>query len=168
VIVVGIDGSASSRDAARWAMQQARLTHATVRAVSSWRWPNYLTRIPPGVDLADETAAVLGEVIDGVLAEDPAFGGVDDAVHVTKHVLEGPPGPALLTQAEDAILLVVGARGRAAFPGMLLGSVAEYCVRNGPCPVVVVRVGAEGELSPVADRPAAAGSAEPGSAAESA
>jgi nucleotide-binding universal stress UspA family protein len=22
---------------------------------------------------------------------------------------------------------------------MLLGSVAEYCVRNGPCPVVVVR-----------------------------
>ena len=38
-----------------------------------------------------------------------------------------------------ASLLVVGAHGRAAFPGMLLGSVAEYCVRNGPCPVVVVR-----------------------------
>jgi nucleotide-binding universal stress UspA family protein len=45
----------------------------------------------------------------------------------------------LLSQAADARLLVVGARGRAAFPGMLLGSVAEYCVRNGPCPVVVVR-----------------------------
>jgi nucleotide-binding universal stress UspA family protein len=48
-------------------------------------------------------------------------------------------GPALLSQAADASLLVVGAQGRAAFPGMLLGSVAEYCVRNGPCPVVVVR-----------------------------
>jgi len=54
-------------------------------------------------------------------------------------VIEGPPGPALLTQAEDASLLVVGAQGRAAFPGMLLGSVAEYCVRHGSCPVVVVR-----------------------------
>ena len=40
-------------------------------------------------------------------------------------------------------LLVVGARGRAAYPGMLLGSVAEYCVRNGPCPVVVVRTPAK-------------------------
>lgn len=29
-------------------------------------------------------------------------------------------------------------RGRAAYPGMLLGPVAEYCVRNGPYPVVVV------------------------------
>ena len=53
--------------------------------------------------------------------------------------MQGPAGPSLLTQAEGATLLVVGARGRAAFPGMLLGSVAEYCVRNGPCPVVVVR-----------------------------
>jgi nucleotide-binding universal stress UspA family protein len=53
--------------------------------------------------------------------------------------ISGPGGPALLTQAEGASVLVVGARGRAAFPGMLLGSVAEYCVRNGLCPVVVVR-----------------------------
>jgi nucleotide-binding universal stress UspA family protein len=45
-----------------------------------------------------------------------------------------PAGPALLSQAADAALLVVGARGRAAYPGMLLGSVAEYCVRNGPAP----------------------------------
>ena len=60
-------------------------------------------------------------------------------VPITEHVIEGPAGPALLSQAADAGLLVVGAQGRAAFPGMLLGSVAEYCVRNGPCPVVVVR-----------------------------
>jgi nucleotide-binding universal stress UspA family protein len=62
-----------------------------------------------------------------------------EELEVDKRVLEGPPGPALLTQADNASLLVVGAQGRAAFPGMLLGSVAEYCVRNGPCPVVVVR-----------------------------
>jgi nucleotide-binding universal stress UspA family protein len=136
VIVVGVDGSDTSRDAVRWALSQAVLTGAELRAVSSWRWPNYLTRIPPGVDLAAETSTVLDEVIEGVLAENPQAAA---AVAVTKHVVEGPAGPALLTQSDGATLLVVGARGRAAFPGMLLGSVAEYCVREAPCPVVVVR-----------------------------
>ena len=72
-----------------------------------------------------------------MLAE--AAGRRRSRVEVSRHVIEGPPGPALLTQADGAELLVVGATGRAAFPGMLLGSVAEYCVRHGDCPVVVVR-----------------------------
>ena len=136
VIVVGVDGSDSSRDALSWALDQAALTGAGLRAVSSWRWPNYLTRLPPGADLAEETSRVLDEVVDGVLAQNPQAAAT---VSVTKHVVEGPAGPALLTQSDGATLLVVGARGRAAFPGMLLGSVAEYCVRQGTCPVVVVR-----------------------------
>jgi len=132
VVVVGVDGSQASRDALRWAAEQARLTGAAVRAVSSWRWPNYLTRVPPGADPAADTQRTLDEVVTAVQAD---FADLS----ITKHVVEGPPGPALLTQAEGAELLVVGAKGRAAFPGMLLGSVAEYCVRNGDCPVVVVR-----------------------------
>jgi nucleotide-binding universal stress UspA family protein len=132
VIVVGVDGSPSSRRAVRWASRQAKLTGATLRAVSSWRWPNYITIVPPGVDLASDTRRTLDEVLEEALA------GSED-LSVTRHVIEGPPGPALLTQAQDASLLVVGAQGRAAFPGMLLGSVAEYCVRHGSCPVVVVR-----------------------------
>ncbi|UQX87326.1 universal stress protein [Jatrophihabitans telluris] len=132
VIVVGVDGSDSSRNAVRWALQQAELTGAELRAVSSWRWPNYLTRVPPGIDLPGETAQTLHEVV--------VEAGADHSdVPITEHVIDGPAGPALLSQAQGAVLLVVGARGRAAFPGMLLGSVAEYCVRNGPCPVVVVR-----------------------------
>jgi nucleotide-binding universal stress UspA family protein len=134
-IVVGVDGSDSSADAVRWAAAQAKLTGATLRAVASWRWPNYVTRIPPGVDLAADTAQTLHDVVVAALADYPD-------VAVSEHVIEGPAGPALLTQAQDATLLVVGAHGRAAFPGMLLGSVAEYCVRNGPCPVVVVRASA--------------------------
>ena len=132
VIVVGVDGSPSSQRAVRWAAQQAKLTGSTLRAVSSWRWPSYITIMPPGVDLASDTRRTLDEVLEEALT------GSED-VSVTRHVIEGPPGPALLTQAQDATLLVVGAQGRAAFPGMLLGSVAEYCVRHGSCPVVVVR-----------------------------
>src|SRR3954454_19782038 len=132
VIVVGVDGSEGSRDALQWAVVEARLTGAALRAVATWRWPNYVTRIPPGADLQAETTAVLHEFVGPVRAEFPD-------VEISEHVLQGPPGPALLSQATDAKLLVVGARGRAAFPGMLVGSVAEYCVRHGPCPVVVVR-----------------------------
>ena len=132
VIVVGVDGSPGSRDALAWAAGQAELTGAAVRVVGSWRWPNYLTRVPPGVDLQADTERTVAEMTEPVQQEHPGL-------TITQHVIEGPPGPSLLTQAGNAALLVVGARGRAAFPGMLLGSVAEYCVRNGPCPVVVVR-----------------------------
>jgi nucleotide-binding universal stress UspA family protein len=132
VIVVGIDGSAGSRGAIRWAAEQARLTGAELRAVSSWRWPNYVTRIPPGADLKADTLRTLQEVTSEIRDAFPD-------VPISEHVVEGPSGPALLSRADDAVLLVVGAQGRSTFPGMLLGSVAEYCVRHGRCPVVVVR-----------------------------
>jgi len=131
-----VDGSTGSRDAVRWAAEYARLAGAELRAVASWRWPNYVTRIPPGVDLQADTRRTLQEVIAEIRTDFPE-------VQVSDHVVEGPGGPALLSLATDASLLVVGARGRAAFPGMLLGSVAEYCVRNGQCPVVVVRTPAK-------------------------
>lgn len=132
VIVVGVDGSEGSRDALTWAAGQAELTGASLRAVATWRWPNYLTRVPPGVDLPADTASTLREAVEPLRSAHPQL-------TVTEEVVQGPAGPALISQAEDASLLVVGAKGRAAFPGMLLGSVAEYCVREGRCPVVVVR-----------------------------
>ncbi|HEY0717809.1 MAG TPA: universal stress protein, partial [Streptosporangiaceae bacterium] len=114
VIVVGVDGSAGSRDAVRWAAEQARLTGAELRAVATWRWPNYITRVPPGADPRADTLRVLQEVIAEIRT------GFPD-VPMSEHVVEGPGGPALLSQAAGATLLVVGARGRAAYPGMLLG-----------------------------------------------
>ncbi len=132
VIVVGVDGSEGSADALRWAAGQAQLTGASLRAIASWRWPSYVTRVPPGADPAGDTERTLRESVEPIRAEYPDL-------EISEHVVQGPAGPSLLTHSENAALLVVGARGRAAFPGMLLGSVAEYCVRNGPCPVVVVR-----------------------------
>ena len=132
LIVVGVDGSPGSIDALGWAARQATLTGASIRAVASWRWPNYVTRVPPGADPAGDTERTLRETVAPIRSEFLAL-------EISEHVVQGPAGPSLLTQSAGAALLVVGARGRAAFPGMLLGSVAEFCVRNGPCPVVVVR-----------------------------
>ena len=71
---------------------------------------DYITRIPPGVDLEADTRRTLAEVVAEISADFPG-------VPVSEHVVEEPGGPALLSQAEDASLLVVGARGRAAYPG---------------------------------------------------
>ena len=38
-VIVGVDGSAESREALRWALEEARLRGATVRAVYAWRDP---------------------------------------------------------------------------------------------------------------------------------
>ena len=136
VVVVGVDGSTGSRDAVRWAAEYARLTGAKLRAVSSWRWPNYITRIPPGIDLEADTRRTLEEVVAEVRADFPE-------VPVGERVIEGPGGPALLSQAADASLLVVGDRQPPLYPVMLHDSVADYCVQYVPYPVVVVRTPAK-------------------------
>src|SRR5665811_1631812 len=39
LIVVGVDGSAGSREALQWAVAQAELSGAAVQAVTAWRLP---------------------------------------------------------------------------------------------------------------------------------
>ena len=38
-IVVGVDGSPSSREGLRWAVRQARMTGASIEAITAWRSP---------------------------------------------------------------------------------------------------------------------------------
>jgi nucleotide-binding universal stress UspA family protein len=38
-IVVGVDGSGSSKAALRWAIRQAKLTGSSVEAVAAWHYP---------------------------------------------------------------------------------------------------------------------------------
>ena len=62
--------------------------------------------------------------------------GIDN---VETRVLEGRPGPALCSFADEiaADAIVLGTRGRGRIKRALLGSVADYVVRNAGCPVLV-------------------------------
>jgi nucleotide-binding universal stress UspA family protein len=63
-----------------------------------------------------------------------------DAVDtVRRRTISDLPVRAVLTAAEDADLVVVGARGLGGFKGLLLGSVSHGVLRGAPCPVAVVR-----------------------------
>jgi nucleotide-binding universal stress UspA family protein len=138
VIVVGVDGSDASKEALRWAARQAELTDACLRVITSWHPPVIVYGpVPmPEVDYSVAAGRVLQNTIKEILGDPPR-------VASTSQVVEGPPAMSLIQSAATADLLVVGSRGHGAFVGMLLGSVASHCVSHAPCPVVVVRHGAE-------------------------
>ncbi|MCA1783099.1 MAG: universal stress protein [Dermatophilaceae bacterium] len=128
-VVVGIDGSESSKRALLWAVGQADLTGAELIAVTAWHLPDmyrYVSR-----DYAVDAAHLLDAVLEEVLGH-----GRTDSV--TRRVVEGGPVTVLLDAAKEAELLVLGSHGHGAFTGMLLGSVSQHCVHHATCPVDIV------------------------------
>jgi nucleotide-binding universal stress UspA family protein len=139
-IVVGVDGSASSKAALGWAIQQAKLTGAVVDAVIAWDYPG--TYGYPG-PAADETnyEEVAAEVVADIVAE---VAGPAAPAEVRPRAAHGNAASVLLAAAAGADLLVVGSRGHGGFVEALLGSVSQHCVHHATCPVVVVRDGTAG------------------------
>jgi nucleotide-binding universal stress UspA family protein len=139
-IVVGVDGSQASKAALRWAIRQATLTHASVDAVTAWRYPPTYGWAPVGdgaVDMEGDAKSTLTEVLNEVSGPDPE-------VPVRPVVTEGHAAEVLLRAAKGADLLVVGSRGHGGFASAMLGSVSLYCVMHAHCPVLVLRDGREG------------------------
>jgi nucleotide-binding universal stress UspA family protein len=130
-IVVGIDGSEHSQKALLWAIDEAELRGAKVRAVLTWTYLGQSgSKLGPLTTEAD-AQKLLGDLIDQVAG---------DRQHLVDAVtVNDLPAAGLLDQAAtDANLLVVGSRGIGGVKGMLLGSVSRTVVERSPVPVVVV------------------------------
>lgn len=124
-IIAGVDGSATSTSALRWAAQLARDTSARVLAVHA------AGGIPSAPSVA-EAGRALEEWCEPLRSL-----GVDHESRV-----EGGDARSVLVGAAavaDADLIVVGTRGLGPIRGLLLGSVAGYLVRYAPRSVAVVR-----------------------------
>jgi nucleotide-binding universal stress UspA family protein len=137
-IVVGVDGSESSKAALAWAIRQAALTGAEVDAVHAWREPvpytygyGYTVALPVP-DIEKFERQVLDEAIAGAADLAPQ-------VEIRPVLVQDNPAQALLDAAKGADLLVVGSRGHGGFAEALLGSVGQHCVHHADCPVVVIR-----------------------------
>jgi nucleotide-binding universal stress UspA family protein len=134
-IVVGVDGSDESKQALRWAAQQAGYTGASLDVVTAWQLPlgfGWPAGFPEDYNPEEDALHVLDAVIEEVLGASPK-------VEIRKQVEEGQAASALLRLSEGASALVVGSRGRGGFTGMLLGSTSSQCVQHAKCPVVVIR-----------------------------
>ncbi len=154
-IVVGHDGSKCAQEAMVWAAAlagRAGLDLHVVRAWSMMTAPKPSTWEPGFVPpLTDYEQAVHDELTAHVRAAK-----LDPAVKVTCHVVHKAPAQGLMSAAAGADLMVLGARGRGGFSGLLLGSVSDQLVHHAPCPVTVVRTGAQGRgLGAVVDAGAA-------------
>ncbi|MFF5211087.1 universal stress protein [Streptosporangium sp. NPDC000396] len=146
-IVVGVDGSTPSFQAASWAGQEAALRDAPLRIVHAalrWAYDVPLAPQPPTWGAGAEAAAQ--EMLHQAAVHAQA-GRL--RLEVTTEIVDGGAPEALVTAAEEAQLLVVGNRGRGGFAELLLGSVSRYVAARAPCPVAVVRqphAGERGEI----------------------
>jgi nucleotide-binding universal stress UspA family protein len=137
-IVAGVDGSPASEAALNWAIDQARLTGASVDAVIAWHYPAPMAGFgtaPIGIYDPSPFRELAERTVAGAISR----AGPDGDVKVRAQVAEGNAASVLLAAAQDADLLVVGSRGRGGFTGLLLGSVSQHCVHYATCPVVVIR-----------------------------
>lgn len=141
VVVVGVDGSESSKLALRWAARIARAEDAVIEIVGTWHYPyaNGWAAVPDEYSPEEDLEKVLTDVVDEV------FEGARPA-DLRVSVLEGDPARLLIKLSETALLVVVGSRGRGGFAGVLLGSVSGKVSQLAKCPVLIAH-GAHSEAA---------------------
>jgi nucleotide-binding universal stress UspA family protein len=141
-IVVGVDGSPSSRAALRWAVRQAGLTGASVEAITAWQSP---TLVALGTPFAEAEPSAGDDARIRTAAENVMRAAVAEAtaesagVAVRAEIGEGSPAQFLLDAAKGASMVVVGSRGHGGIAGTLLGSVGQTLAQHSPCPVLIIR-----------------------------
>ncbi|MFR9775407.1 universal stress protein [Micromonospora sp. MS34] len=137
-VVVGVDGSECSTEAVGFAFDEAAWRGAALVAVHAWLHP---TPVAPGdmLPLVYDLDALAAEE-ERVLAESVAgFAERYPDVSVQHRLVRGSAAGALVEESKAAQLVVVGAHGRGALAGLLLGSVSHAVLHHAHSPVVIVR-----------------------------
>lgn len=135
-IVVGVDGSAESAEALRWACREAGMRGAEVHAVHAWEAPCH--------SMASYAAPVQSRG-EGDQADDgfdllwrAVLPGRMPGVRLRTEVAAGLAARVLLERCAGADMLVLGTAGDASGPARSAGPVIRACLRRAPCPVVVI------------------------------
>ena len=135
-VVVGVDGSPASGEALAFALTEAAARGVELVALNTWwgrlpdRTEDDLPLVYDGGDVQAAQAAMLATMVDEHRASAP------DVV-VRQEVRHDRAAHALVRASDTAQLVVVGARGRGGFAGLLLGSVSRTLLHHARSPVVV-------------------------------
>ena len=133
-ILVGVDGSETSKQALRWAARMIPVVGTHLEAIMVWDYPKsygWTLAIPEDWRPDLDAEKVLQATIDEVF-------GADRPPGLVAVVRQGNPGTVLLEAARGAAMMIVGSRGHGGFAGLLLGSVSMACAEHAPCPVLVI------------------------------
>lgn len=139
-IVVGVDGSAASASAVRWAAREAELRNLPLAVVSvlapvvqaGGPWPE----VPVPEEYVRIQQAEATDVVDKAVRS--AADGAAAALQITGEVLLGPIVATLVNMSARADMMVVGCRGEDAVSRALLGSVSSGLVHHAHCPVAII------------------------------
>ncbi|GAA4547390.1 universal stress protein [Pseudonocardia xishanensis] len=130
-LLVGVDGSALSTEAVRWAAAEAARHGWRLRLVRAYQ-------LPDGTSTEDRNL-MRTHVRRQLWTATHAAHAVAPDVPVQQEDVERDPFSVLETESASARALVLGARGVGGFGALLLGSVSDTLTRRAACPVVVVR-----------------------------
>ncbi|MEO7270085.1 MAG: universal stress protein [Knoellia sp.] len=154
-VVVGIDGSASSRHAVAFAAHVALMARAELILVSAW---NHRSHEPwmAGPDEARDQPLGSGKPAGHSAAVQVVRRAADLVQRLAPDlptiqvVRQGPAHEVLLHASGEAGLLVVGSRGAGGFVGLQVGSVSRAVLRQATIPVAVVPQGSSVDPRPYA------------------
>ena len=138
-ILVGVDGSADSRAALVWAVQEAQRLCGTVEALCVWYESVRAVLNAPSLYIPAEITLQAQERLHAEIGAVRQRLGPEYTVGVNEHVVEGNPTEVLVEASRDADLLVLGATGTGRFRYSHPREVARDCVLLAHCPVVLVR-----------------------------
>ncbi|MFJ8145958.1 universal stress protein [Streptomyces sp. NPDC096048] len=141
-VVLAVDGSEAGAGAVEFAFTEAALRKAPLVAVHVWNTWSERAYEGPGdpLNAAVVDAEHLREAEQHLLDESvAAWQEKFPEVVVERSLVRSRIRPALIDASGGAQLVVVGARGRGGFTGLLLGSVSQALLHHAHCPVTVVR-----------------------------
>ncbi|MBG6055771.1 nucleotide-binding universal stress UspA family protein [Salinibacterium sp. CAN_S4] len=137
-IVVGHDGSHGADRALTEALQLAHDLDVPVAIIRTWS----IDSAPHGELWKDGAVASHLDVSEAVrqrlTAETQPVTSRHPGVVVDYIGVLGQPTVILTRASRDALMLVVGSRGRGGFSSLMLGSVSMHCAHRAECPVLVV------------------------------
>lgn len=133
-IVVGADASWAALQAVEWAAREAARRRSLLRIVS-------VTTAPPWTVSRHGVSETVDDVLRNMYAQQLQMtaeraAGIAPGLAVETRLRYGTPTRALVNNASDASMLVVGAGGCG---DMGVGPVSGYVATHAACPVVVVR-----------------------------
>jgi nucleotide-binding universal stress UspA family protein len=143
-IVVGVDGSAESVAALRWACREASLRAAEVLAVLALESACHQVAsyaVPAPRQSGGSWGAARNVLRRSVSEAAALFPGVS----VRTEIAEGLAARVLLDQSAGADMLVLGRNSHGPDPYRPAGPVIRVCLRAARCPVVII-----GSAEPVA------------------
>lgn len=139
-ILVGVDGSAESGAAVRWAAREAvlrdtavTLVHVVAPVVVTWPVANL------GPSFSDWQEDNAQQAIEQAQKQFQAEVGDARSPDVHTLVLHDNVASGLVKASRDAAMIVAGSRGLGAIGGALMGSASRSLLHHAHCPVVVVR-----------------------------